>query len=70
MVQCNWSGFSPSRKLLLGFAVAATLIAGVALNWSWLVAAGIVPLLVGILPCAVMCTLHLCSKKSDTAVSG
>lgn len=42
-----------------------SLIAGVAFNWSWLAAAGIAPLLIGILPCAAMCALHLCSKKSS-----
>ena len=56
MVQCNRAGFSLNRKLLLGLVAAVALIAGVALNWSWLVAAGFVPLLVGILPCAVMQT--------------
>ena len=61
-LQCNRAAFSLNRKLLLGLAVVA-LIAGVAFNWSWLVAVGVAPLLLGILPCAVMCALGLCSMK-------
>ncbi len=41
-------------------AAALVLVAGLALNWSWLVAAGIAPLLVAVLPCAAMCALGLC----------
>ena len=66
-LQCNRAGFNLNRKWLLGLAAVA-LIAGVAFNWSWLVAAGVAPLLVGILPCAAMCALHLCSRKSGTGV--
>ena len=69
-LQCNRASFSLKRKLLLGLAVA-TLITGMAFNWTWLVAAGIAPLLIGTLPCAAMCALHLCgrrlNRKSDTA---
>jgi hypothetical protein len=63
-LQCNRRGLGLNRKWLLGVAAVA-LIAGVAFNWSWLAAAGIAPLLIGILPCAAMCALHLCSKKSS-----
>lgn len=45
--------------LILGGLV---LIAGLALNWSWLVAAGIAPILLGVLPCLAMCALGLCMK--------
>ena len=49
------------RGLLL---VAAVVVAGgLALNWSWLVAAGIAPLLIGVLPCVAMCALGLCMHK-------
>ena len=40
--------------LVLG---ALALAAGVAFKWNWLVAAGIAPLVIGLLPCAVMCAL-------------
>jgi len=37
--------------------------AGLVLNWSWLVAAGIAPLLLALAPCAAMCALGLCMNK-------
>ena len=49
------------RGLLI---VAAVVVAGgLALNWSWLVAAGVAPLLIGVLPCVAMCALGLCMHK-------
>ena len=39
--------------VLGGLALAA----GVAFKWNWLVAAGVAPLVIGLLPCAVMCAL-------------
>ncbi len=46
-----------------GFAVLAALllVAGLALNWGWLVAVGVAPLLLAFLPCAAMCALGLCT---------
>lgn len=38
-------------------AMAATL------NWGWLVAVGIAPILIAAAPCAVMCALGLCAMK-------
>lgn len=56
-----------SRTGLVAIAVAA-LGAGAYFNWSWLVAAGIAPLLIGVAPCAAMCALGLCmSGRSKTA---
>jgi hypothetical protein len=37
-------------------------VAGVAFDWSWLVAAGVVPLLLGALPCVAMCAIGLCAN--------
>jgi YHS domain-containing protein len=46
------------------FVLAAVLIlGGVALNWGGLVAAGLAPILIALLPCAVMCALGLCMHK-------
>jgi hypothetical protein len=42
--------------------MAVLVIAGF-LNWSWLVAVGIAPLLIAIAPCAVMCALGLCMSR-------
>ncbi len=46
------------------FPLAAVLIVGgIALNWGWLAAVGIAPILIAFLPCAVMCALGLCMHK-------
>lgn len=37
--------------------------AGLVLNWSWLVAVGVAPLLLALAPCAAMCALGLCMNK-------
>ena len=39
------------------------LVIGAYLNWGWLVAAGIAPILLTLAPCAIMCALGLCSMK-------
>jgi hypothetical protein len=51
-----------NRWVLLALGGLVVII-GVALNWGWLVAAGIAPVLVAAAPCAVMCTLGLCGMK-------
>ena len=50
------------RRGLLVLA-GAVLVAGLALNWGWLVAAGIAPLLFTALPCVAMCALGLCMNR-------
>ncbi len=45
---------------LAGFAV----VFGIGANWSWLVAAGIAPLLISVLPCVAMCALGLCMSRA------
>jgi hypothetical protein len=44
--------------------IVLAVVSGAALNWSWLVAVGIAPLLLTVLPCAVMCGLGLCLHKT------
>ena len=51
------------RRALILLTVAA-LAAGVALNWGWLVAMGVAPLLLVFAPCAAMCALGLCMNKA------
>jgi hypothetical protein len=51
-----------NRTALVILAVVA-IAASLALNWSWLVAAGIAPVLLTALPCLVMCGLGLCMNK-------
>ena len=55
---------------VLVLAVIAALV-GIGFSWSWLVAAGIAPILLSTLPCLVMCGLGLCmlcrSSEKQTA---
>lgn len=51
------------RRGLIVLATAA-IVVGLALNWSWLVAAGIAPLLLAVLPCLAMCALGLCMHRA------
>src|SRR6266852_2339409 len=51
-----------NRRALVILAIVA-LAGGVALNWSWLVAAGIAPILLTALPCLILCGLGLCMNK-------
>ncbi|SMH26155.1 hypothetical protein [Mesorhizobium australicum] len=48
-----------------GPAVLAAVIsvAGLAFGWGWLVAGGIAPLILAVLPCAAMCALSLCASR-------
>jgi hypothetical protein len=62
----GWSDFARyylgNRWALLALG-GLVLIVGGALNWGWLVAAGIAPVLVAVAPCAIMCALGLCGMK-------
>jgi hypothetical protein len=51
----GWRGFIVFGVLVLSLDLA--------LNWSWLVAIGLAPVVVGVLPCAVMCVLGLCMNR-------
>jgi hypothetical protein len=51
------------RRVL--WAVAAVVAAlGLTLRWNWLVAAGVAPVLVSLLPCAAMCAFGFCAFKA------
>ncbi|MGH6771472.1 MAG: hypothetical protein ACRECO_20925 [Xanthobacteraceae bacterium] len=39
------------------------LAAGTYVNWRWLVAAGVMPIVLALAPCAIMCALGLCCIK-------
>jgi hypothetical protein len=51
-----------NRRLLLAAALVA-LVGGTALNWGWLVALGIAPVLLSLLPCLIMCGLGVGCMK-------
>jgi hypothetical protein len=40
---------------------------GLVLNWSWLVAIGLAPIILGVLPCVAMCALGMCVMGGDHA---
>lgn len=62
VINAIWPHIGGRRGLIvLAAGIAA---GGMALNWGWLVAAGIAPILLAILPCAAMCTLGLCMNKT------
>ena len=64
------------RRRLLFVGAATVMGGGMALNWGWLTAIGLAPILLSLAPCAVMCGLGMCmkggsgkgcSKSSDAA---
>ena len=63
LVNAAWPYLSGKRGLII--LALAIVVAGTATNWSWLVAAGLAPLLIGILPCAAMCVLGLCMIRGQ-----
>ena len=58
----NWNTTLRSPRFLL-VAASLTLVAAAALNWSWLAAIGLAPLLLSVLPCIGMCALGLCMSR-------
>ncbi len=50
------------RRRLLFVGAATVMGGGMALNWGWLTAIGLAPVLVSLAPCAAMCGLGLCMK--------
>lgn len=58
------AGYYLGKPRVLMVMAAAVVAAGMALNWDRLVAAGIAPILIAVLPCAVMCALGLYMHKA------
>lgn len=64
------STFTAWRRPIVWIGIAVLTAAGLVFNWHWLVAAGVLPVLFGVLPCLAMCVLHLCSKgKGNTSTA-
>jgi hypothetical protein len=61
----RYLGGRRSLWLVAGLVLAA----GLALKWSWLVAAGIAPVVVSLLPCAAMCALGFCAHKMGSGAA-
>lgn len=55
----NWR----NRRTLTIAAMATAVGTGLFFNWGWLVAIGIAPLILSVLPCLMMCALGLCAAK-------
>src|SRR3546814_17231971 len=55
--------YSARRYVLLALSAVA-LVAGLTLNWGWLAAAGIAPILISLAPCAAMCALGFCMSRA------
>lgn len=49
--------------MLLAAVVVVALGGAAAGGWGWLVAAGIAPVLLSVLPCLIMCGLGLCMNR-------
>ena len=56
--------FPRGRSALLWIGIFA-IGAGLVLGWDWLVAAGVTPLLLSVLPCLVMCAVGLCAMRGS-----
>jgi len=73
-------GMLSAARFYLGSRWALLALAGLAVitglyfgGWGWLVAAGLAPIILSLLPCAVMCGFSVCmmcrSNKSQSAAS-
>jgi hypothetical protein len=62
-------GFAKDRRVLIAAGVLA-LILGAAFNWSWLIAVGVAPVLLAVLPCAAMCALGVCAMSMNRSSPG
>jgi len=55
----------PTRRwALIGLGIGGA-IAGLALGWDGVVAAGLAPLVVSVLPCIAMCALGMCAMRGQ-----
>lgn len=62
LVNAAWPYVGGQRGLIV--LAIGVVVGGLALNWSWLVAAGVAPILLAVLPCAAMCGLGLRMNKA------
>lgn len=58
-----WNAVRMRPRTVLVTAALAIVTVGLVMNWSALVAAGVAPLLISALPCAIMCALGLCMSR-------
>ena len=60
-LQIAWPNRLGGRRGMFLLATAV-IVAGLALNWNWLAAVGVAPILLAFAPCAAMCALGLCMR--------
>lgn len=69
----DWVGFLRhwlrDRRVLVVLGLAV-LVGAAALNWGWLVAIGVAPVLLAMAPCGIMCALGLCKMGKGTSTGG
>lgn len=60
----SWQRRMPrlSKRQVFLLAGTAVLGIGLTLNWNWLTAVGVTPILISLAPCAIMCALGLCMR--------
>jgi hypothetical protein len=70
------SAAAPPRRLRMPLGrrgwlllALALLFGGLALNWGWLTAIGVGPLLLSLAPCALMCVFGFCMLGGGAACS-
>jgi hypothetical protein len=61
--------FARDRRVLIAAGVLA-LVLGAAFNWSWLIAVGVAPVLLAVLPCAAMCAVGVCAMSMNHQPAG
>jgi hypothetical protein len=57
------ASFYVGRRNMILILAALAIAGGIAMNWNWLVASALAPIVIALLPCAVMCGLGLCAHK-------
>ena len=55
---------SPRGLIFSGIVIVG---AGLALGWNWFAALGVAPLILSLVPCALMCALGLCMMAPGNA---
>lgn len=68
----NRAGSRRFLNIRLAIALSLVAVAGAGLaagGWGWLVAAGLAPIILSVLPCLVMCGLGLCMMGMNRSKS-
>lgn len=58
-----------TRKRMMMVAGAAAVFGGLTLNWGWLTAIGVAPVLLTLAPCGIMCAVGMCAMGGEKTPS-